>query len=273
MKAKKGYCHADKSGSLSLPTPSVKGNDADMKRCPSCNQSFSDDTLSFCLNDGAPLLSVSEPRRDSAQTTEVYRPSQPGNDPYAPTPGWSPGPSGESPQRSSALPWVIGSIVAVVLLGIGVVVIAAVIMIMLKASNTNNSNNSNYAADNQNRNYNANSSNENAGQQSTPAKTLDVAGIWNGSSDGSPATLVIRRSEDNSYEGVETAGEFKDEMLVKVEVSPATRRIIIKEVRKLKGDNWSMGTNEGTISSDGRSMSGMAKDAKGKSYAWSFTRK
>jgi hypothetical protein len=102
---------------------------------------------------------------------------------------------------------------------------------------------------------------------------LDVAGIWNGSSDGSPATLVIRRSEDNSYEGVETAGEFKDEMLVKVEVSPATRRIIIREVRKLKGDNWNLGTNEGTISSDGRSMSGMAKDSKGKSYAWSFTRK
>jgi post-segregation antitoxin (ccd killing protein) len=62
-------------------------------------------------------------------------------------------------------------------------------------------------------------------------------------------------------------------MLVKVEVSPATRRVIIKELRKLKGDNWNLGTNEGTISTDGKSMSGTAKDAKGKSYSWSFTRK
>lgn len=226
--------------------------------------------MSFCLNDGAPLLSVTEPRGASPPTTEVYGPAQPGNDPYTPTPGWSPGPGAATPQRSKTLPWIIGVIVAVVLLGIGVVVIAAVLMIMLKASNTNNSN---YAADNQNRNYNSNSSNENAGQQSSPAKTLDVAGIWNGSSDGSPATLVIRKSEDNTYEGVETAGEFKDEMLVKVEVSPATRRILIREVRKLKGDNWNLGTNEGTISSDGKSMNGTAKDSKGKSYAWSFTKK
>jgi hypothetical protein len=260
-----------------------------MKRCPACNQNYPDETLSFCLNDGAPLLSVADPSsppvdssptvpypssRDTSPPTEVYRPGPSPSNPYTPTPAWSPGPAAS--QKSSALPWIIGGVVALVVLGIAAIVVVGVIVSMSKASNSNNSNNSNYAADNSTRNSNVNSSNSSTTQQNTPpstTKTLDVAGIWNGLSDGSPATLVIRKSEDNSYEGVETAGEFKDEMLVKVEVSPATRRIIIKEVRKLKGDNWNLGTNEGTISSDGKSMSGMAKDTKGKSYAWSFTKK
>jgi hypothetical protein len=246
-----------------------------MKRCPACNESYTDETLSFCLSDGAPLLSVADARatdpyplpRDSSPPTAVYRPGPQSGGPYSPTPAAS--------QKSSVLPWIIGGVVALLVLGIGVIVVAGLIYSMSKTSNANNSNNANYGAYDRNRRDNSNSSNSSATQQSTPVpgKTLDVAGIWEGSSDGSPATLVIRRSEDNSYEGVETAGEFKDEMLVKVEVSPATRRIIIREVRKLKGDNWNLGTNEGTISSDGRSMSGMAKDAKGKSYAWSFTRK
>ncbi|MGB7924036.1 MAG: hypothetical protein WCF57_12385 [Pyrinomonadaceae bacterium] len=247
-----------------------------MKRCPACNESYTDDSLKFCLNDGAPLLSVAEaratdpyppPRDSSPPQTEIYRPGPPSGSAYSTTPN--------APQKSSALPWIIGGIVALLVLAIGVVFVAGIIISMSKARTSDNSNNANYAAYNRNRRDNSNSSTSSAEQQSTPAptKALDVSGIWNGSSDGTPATLVIRRSEDNSYEGVETAGEFKDEMLVKVEVSPATRRIIIKEVRKLKGDNWNLGVNEGTISSDGRSMSGTAKDAKGKAYSWSFTRK
>jgi hypothetical protein len=260
-----------------------------MKRCPACNESYTDETLSFCLNDGAPLLSIAAPPSPSSEQganapnptprdstpppTEVYRPGPSSVDAYTPTPHLSSGQAGS--QKSSALPWIIGGVIALVVLGIASIVIVGLIVALSSAKNTNNSNNSNYAANNRNRSVNSNSSDSNTAQQNTPApgKTLDVAGIWNGSSDGSPATLVIRKSEDNSYEGVETAGEFKDEMLVKVEVSPATRRIIIREVSKLKGDNWNLGTNEGTISSNGKSMSGTAKDSKGKSYSWSFTKK
>lgn len=247
-----------------------------MKRCPACNETYSDDSLSFCLNDGAPLLSVGAPSSPSFDSGATVPYSSASDAP--PTAVYRPGPSPgtAASQKSGALPWIIGGVVALVVLGIGVVVVAGLIISMSKARNSNNSNNANYAANNRSRSDDSSSSNSGATQQNTPpptAKTLDVSGIWHGSSDGSPATLVIRRSETNSYDGVETAGEFKDEMLVKVEVSPATRRIIIKELRKLKGDNWNLGTNEGTISSDGRSMSGMAKDAKGKSYSWSFTRK
>lgn len=255
-----------------------------MKRCPACNQNYTDDTLRFCLNDGAPLLSVADPpspfydseatvphqsRNTSPPPTEIYRPGPSLNSPYTPTPV-------SSGQQSNALPWIIGGGVALFVLGIAAIGIVYLVFAMSGASNSNNSNNSNYAANNRNRNDNSSSSNSNASQQNTPpapVKELDVSGIWTGTSDESPATLVIRRSESNIYDGVETAGVGKDEMLIKVEVNPATRHITIKEIRKLKGDRWNMGTNEGTISSDGQSMSGMGKDVKNKTYSWSFSKK
>ena len=58
-----------------------------MKRCPTCNRTFTDDALSFCLDDGAPLLTISDvpssfdpgatmrytEARDTASPPEVYR--------------------------------------------------------------------------------------------------------------------------------------------------------------------------------------------------------
>jgi hypothetical protein len=242
-----------------------------MKRCPACNQTYTDESLSFCLNDGAPLLSIADP-----PPTEMYRPTPTQDSSYTQTPNWSPTPASASPQRSKALPWIIGGVIALVVLGLASVFIVGLFIALSGSSSSNstvNSNNSNYAANNRNSVDNSNSSNANAAQQNTNAKTLDVAGRWEGTSDSSPAILVIRKSEDNSYEGVETAGEGKDEMLVKVEVNPQTRHVTIREVTKLKGKSWNLGTNEGTISSDGRSMSGTAKDTKNKSYSWSFSKK
>ncbi|HEX8651073.1 MAG TPA: hypothetical protein VF708_09530 [Pyrinomonadaceae bacterium] len=241
-----------------------------MKRCPACNQTYTDESLSFCMNDGAPLLSIADP-----PPTEIYRPGPSQDNSYTQTPNWSPTPAA-SPQRSSALPWIIGGVIALVILGLASVFIVGLFIALSGSSSSNragSSNNSNYALNNRSSDDNSNSSNSNAAQQNRNVKTLDVAGIWEGTSDSSPASLVIRKSEDNSYEGVETAGTGKDEMLVKVEVNPQTRRITIREVTKLKGTSWNLGTNEGTISSDGRSMSGTAKDTKNKSYSWSFSKK
>ena len=39
-----------------------------MKRCPTCNREFTDPTLSFCIDDGATLVRVSEPRLESQRT-------------------------------------------------------------------------------------------------------------------------------------------------------------------------------------------------------------
>jgi Domain of unknown function (DUF4440) len=39
-----------------------------MKRCPTCNQTFADDTLSFCLEDGTPLVAEQATTGDSEAT-------------------------------------------------------------------------------------------------------------------------------------------------------------------------------------------------------------
>ena len=39
-----------------------------MKLCPTCKRSFDDDSLSFCLDDGTPLISDSGGRADSQET-------------------------------------------------------------------------------------------------------------------------------------------------------------------------------------------------------------
>lgn len=110
--------------------------------------------------------------------------------------------------------------------------------------------------------------------ESSPSpEKLDVAGRWVGISDESPATLVISSSEDDSYEGIETAGLRKVRLAVDIQVEPETRHITINETRMLDGEGgWNLGTNSGTISSDGNLMSGTARDVKGKTYSWSFTR-
>lgn len=136
-----------------------------MKRCPTCNRTFTDDALSFCLDDGAPLLTVSstssssfDPNatmqypeaRDTSSPTEVYRPGPPSQSSGSQivNPSWAtiPGAATATPRKkSSLLPWIIGGSVVLVLLGIGVVVLLAVLVSLNSNSNNRNANNSNKA--------------------------------------------------------------------------------------------------------------------------------
>src|SRR4051794_2547965 len=130
-----------------------------MKRCPTCNRTYTDDALSFCLDDGGPLLTVTDAPssfdpnatmrypdpRETNSPTEVYRPSTPtdqGNQIINPSWATIPGAAAAPPpQKKSLLPWIIGGSVLVVVLGIGVVILLAVLVSM--NSNANNANNSN----------------------------------------------------------------------------------------------------------------------------------
>src|SRR6266568_691809 len=92
-----------------------EGNEANMKRCPQCNRTYTDDALSFCLDDGSPLLSVSAPssfdpsatvqypqaRDTSPQPTIAYNPSQAAPPPPAAPPMWSPMPPPQTRKRSA----------------------------------------------------------------------------------------------------------------------------------------------------------------------------
>jgi hypothetical protein len=156
-----------------------------MKRCPTCNRTFTDDSLSFCLDDGAPLLSVSDApssgsfdanatmrytdARDTSPPTEVYRPGQtPGSQIVTPT--WSPGPSAQAARKASVLPWVIGGGVLLLLLGIGAVVLIAALISY--SSNSKNRNNSNGNKSNKNSVVNSNNGNANGNSNSGSSSSM-----------------------------------------------------------------------------------------------------
>jgi cytoskeletal protein RodZ len=154
-----------------------------MKKCPSCNRTYTDDALSFCLEDGSPLLSVGSssssdqtpsfdpnatlqynPARDTnPPPPQVYNPNQTPPPQYSPmpTPSWSPPPGPAQPKKSKAVYWILGSVAALVIVGIvGIVLLVVLVGSNTNANNSNNSNNSN--AKNSNRNSNSNNSNANA---------------------------------------------------------------------------------------------------------------
>lgn len=158
-----------------------------MKSCPTCSRTYTDASLNFCLEDGAPLVSraapgldpnatirYTEPRDTKAPPPEAYRPPAP---PVyqATTPAATHGSSfgqqqqstlsgpGAQVKKSSAVWWILGGVVVV-----GVIVVGAAIMIIAIASMGANSNggsnaNSNRANANSrvpNRNGNTNNAND-----------------------------------------------------------------------------------------------------------------
>jgi hypothetical protein len=163
-----------------------------MKRCPTCDRTYTDPSLNFCLEDGTPLTldapavdpnaTIRYPSaRDTAEPppTEIYRPEPAVTAPTSPTQRrptptpppppppqqqWVPGPTAAPPRKkSNAIWWILGGFTALVIVGVGLVV-----LVIALASLSNNTNNSNANVRNDNRNANAtananaNSSNANA---------------------------------------------------------------------------------------------------------------
>ncbi len=171
-----------------------------MKKCPSCNRTYQDDQLSFCLDDGSPLLSVGDTGQpssyDSGATlqyntsretnpppTQVYGSGQhplPMQPPIQ-SPSWTQMPQatgtyGQPKKKSKAIYWILGGIAGLVVIGIAGVVLLVVIAGM-SDSNTNNSNNTNLASNRNARSGNLNSSdssNANANSGDTSAKDYQV---------------------------------------------------------------------------------------------------
>jgi hypothetical protein len=75
-----------------------------MKRCPACQRTYTDDSLSYCLEDGSTLYSdssgsadmaatliIPEPRMTSPAVPDTYRPTPTPPRPFtAPQPAWPP---------------------------------------------------------------------------------------------------------------------------------------------------------------------------------------
>jgi hypothetical protein len=124
-----------------------------MKHCPTCKRAFDDDTLSFCLEDGTPLVVDLSTRPDSQET--LVSPRGPamgseGGSGMAPTQAYTqlPGKStvSASPYRSTAAPsarkrktwpWVI-SILAILSILVVAIVAAFTVPGFLRASKNSN---------------------------------------------------------------------------------------------------------------------------------------
>lgn len=160
-----------------------------MKRCPQCNRTYTDDALSFCLDDGTPLVSGAapssfdpgatvqypQPRETSPQPTIAYTPSQQATPPPPPPPSqpaWSPMPPPATKKRS-VWPWLLGIAAVLVFLGIGLVILVFAIARVTNENNSNNSNNSNSRVANRNKNANDNTNtNTNANENTNTRSTL-----------------------------------------------------------------------------------------------------
>jgi len=168
-----------------------------MKRCPQCNRTYTDDALSFCLDDGSPLTIASGPppsdpsatvqyptaRDTTPQPTIAYHPGQAAPPPPpTPPPAWSPMPPTQT-QKRSAWPWLLGIGAVLIFMVIGVVILIFAVAHVTNdnnsnrvVNNSNNSNNANWKA-NRNANKNTNSdntnTNENTNTSTTPSAFTD----------------------------------------------------------------------------------------------------
>lgn len=95
-----------------------------MKRCPTCNRTYTDPNLSYCVDDGTPLATEDD------ESTVVSPSSAEGKDDWNAAPYRPPTPSVPPPprKRRRAWPWVLGIVVAFVL-GVAGLMIAAAIFV------------------------------------------------------------------------------------------------------------------------------------------------
>jgi hypothetical protein len=159
-----------------------------MKRCPTCNRTYTDLSLNFCLEDGTPLttdvpggvdpnatLRYPSPR-DTAEPppTEIYRPApstapprpEPAPPPPPPPPQYSPTPTQAPRKKSNAVWWILGGFAALVVIGVGLVVM--LIALASLGSNSNGNLNANTREVNRNANVTVNANIPNANASVTP---------------------------------------------------------------------------------------------------------
>lgn len=165
-----------------------------MKRCPTCNRTYTDLSLNFCLEDGTPLTTDApggpDPNatirypssRDTAEPppTEIYHPA-PGTatprpapappPPPPPAPQWSPTPTQAPRKKSNAVWWILGGLAAVVVIGVGLVVMLIALASLGSNENGNLNPNSNANA-NRNANIIANANVPNSNASVTPTGPL-----------------------------------------------------------------------------------------------------
>lgn len=148
-----------------------------MKRCPTCNKTFTDRNLSFCIEDGTPLVPVDDPPDEvtvvspsegeaASRSPGAAGPSTASGEgtvpPYQPPGTYAP-PDIPTPKRR-VWPWILGLLLLLVLVIVGMGTVAWFYFQPLKyvTANTNTSNMNANVDRGVNANWNLNNSNSNS---------------------------------------------------------------------------------------------------------------
>lgn len=105
----------------------------------------------------------------------------------------------------------------------------------------------------------------------------DLRGTWSGTYGplGYATKLVINNQSGNEIEGTLEQGAVR--VAFSGTYNSATRELTMKQTKVLSGEGWSLGEDTGTLSADGKKISGTGKDdlggALGMTYQWSFSRR
>lgn len=121
-----------------------------MKRCPTCNKTFTDTNLSFCIDDGTPLVPVADDETTVVSPSAGSQPNEP--PPYKPrdwqTLPYQP-PSYTGPaagtKKSKTWPWIVGLLAVVIIAFVGLGIAAALIVPRLVRTGANRNSNTNVA--------------------------------------------------------------------------------------------------------------------------------
>lgn len=119
-----------------------------MKRCPACNRTFTDPNLSFCIDDGTPLVNsavddettVVSPSPKDQGSDQGYKPRDWQTPAYQP-PGYQTYPDTKSKRKT--WPWVVGIFALVILVFGGLGIAAAIMFPKLLRTTTNRNSNAN----------------------------------------------------------------------------------------------------------------------------------
>ena len=176
-----------------------------------------------------------------------------------------------APGKSSWLKW---TIIAVPGLLMGAVLVSALVWGALLWRNKTNATAGDSSSRTEQRQEPTAAPQETANTPSTAASIADLRGTWTGTYGplNNPATLVIKNHSGQTFDGVLEQGQTR----VAFEGTLKSVTLHMKQTKVLSGEGWDLGEDTGTVSSDGKKMSGTGKDAIGSSlgitYPWTFSR-
>lgn len=264
-----------------------------MKSCPTCNRTFADDTLTFCLVDGSILSAPYDP-----QTTRPY-PRAHRNEPppterlqtspqLSETTLSSPAPhptipaqpliitpankQSESFEKRGKRRWLAVGIVASLALVIGLAFVLSQNLRSGKDDSVAKQPNNNLQVTNQNVQPaaipTATPQTTTSPENTAPVERIDMTGTWTGELAGASTTLLIDSQKGNSFSGTLSQPTYLIAFVGSID--PATRTVTMRDTKALKGNDWKLGVNTGSISSGGKSMSGTGKGYI--TYSWAFSK-